>query len=116
MAEQAKPAAPVTPAFTFNEQVVKEHMHKVEEGVNKFAGKKNYNPFLWVKEKVQPLVDRFMKGERTKELQEAIVALPTTPPPITVEAKVEEPVANQVSGNPESDVKATVLKPIGLKL
>lgn len=66
--------------FKFNETLVKEKFGKIEAAVNAVAGKKNYNPFLWIGKEVQPLVDRFTKGERTEELQKAILAVPEAVP------------------------------------
>jgi len=73
-----KPPPTVAPSV-FNEQAVQQKMDKIAENVNKTAGQRGKNPFIWVKNVVQPLVDRFMKGERTKELEKSILSLPDEP-------------------------------------
>lgn len=72
---------PTEPVFKFDETKVKEKFALIEVEVNKQQGKKGHNPFIWLQNVVNPLVNRFLnKDERTKELYDAIVALPTTPP------------------------------------
>jgi len=82
MAEEKAP-----PKVTFDEAAVKKKFQTIEANVNKVAGKKGHNPFFWIATDVQPLVDKYMKGERSDTLFKAIMALPDVPksPEIQVE-------------------------------
>lgn len=98
MAETKSTPTPPTVTFVFNEEAVKAKFGRIEDGVNKVAGKKGQNPFVWLHDTVNPLIERFMKNnERSKELQDAILALPDVPPsPFKVPA-VEEPKVEPVA-------------------
>ena len=65
--------------FKFDETKVKAHFDAVYKAHKEVEGKVGYNPFLYITSKVQPLAFRFERGERTKELQDAILALVVTP-------------------------------------
>lgn len=78
--KETKPVAPVE--FKFNEDAVKKHLGLIEAEINKKAGQPGFNPFMWAEACVQPLVKRFMQGERSKELQDAVLKLPTEIPPL----------------------------------
>lgn len=67
------PAAPA--AFKFDLAACQAHLDKVVDDMNKYVGKTNRNPFMWVKKHIDPLVARIKAGEQSKELQEAILAL-----------------------------------------
>ena len=92
--------------FQFDDARVKGHFAAIEKLVNEQQGKKGHNPFLWLAEKVNHLADRYRgytekvivktpsrdihgrpieledikeikhPPERTKELQDAILAVP----------------------------------------
>ena len=66
MAETVKPTvAPAT--FTFNEQAVKDKFAKIEDNVNKQAGKAGYNPYVWLNKFVNPFIDCYIKEEGTHQ-------------------------------------------------
>ena|SRR5229473_3239691 len=78
----------VTEAFKFDEIIIKEKFAIIEKAINEKIGKRGHNPYVWVSENVNPLIERFMgnkeakiEPERTKELQEAILKLPDSPVP-----------------------------------
>ncbi len=88
----AEPAKLSTPTFTFNKDALQKKLDKVVEFQNKFVGKHNHNPFLWISKYVTPLVKRLtgftsedgtkVSAETTKELQDSIMALPEDKVPI----------------------------------
>lgn len=63
-----------------DESKVKAHFDKIAENVNKQQGKIGFNPFVWLKETVNPLIERFKKGERSSKLEGEILSLPEVPP------------------------------------
>lgn len=69
-------------SFKFDEKAVADKIAAIEASVNKVAGQKGYNPFLWMKQfGVSQLVERFrIKKERSPELQTAILKLPSEVP------------------------------------
>lgn len=100
MKEDTKPDT----KFVFDEAKVKEHFNKILDFQDKFKGLKNHNPYLWTKNNVLPLVDRFNGGERTETLYNKILDLPLEHVPII---------------NPNAIDNAEPVKkpePIGLKL
>lgn len=101
MADTVKP----TP-FVFDDTKVKAKFATIEENVNKQQGKKGYNPFIWLNAKVNPLVNRYRKGERTVELQNAILALEDVPPVPKFE----------IFETPKTKEPSAELRPTGLKL
>lgn len=78
------------PASAFDETKVKAKIQLIEDNVNKVIGKKGQNPHFWLNESVHPLVNRFLRGERTEELQSAILALLDSPPPIKINLGMTE--------------------------
>ena len=70
------------PEFKFDAEKAKAHIETIKEHLKQFVGKQNHNPFLWIKDHLEPLVQRLEDGEKTKELFEAILSLkkeaPTT--------------------------------------
>src|SRR5437868_11843935 len=76
------PVASIKPIaeWSFDEQKIKEHFGKIEENVNKQQGKKGFNPFFWLRDTVNPLIEEYKKGTRTKELEGKILSLPEVPP------------------------------------
>lgn len=49
--EQAKP-------FVFDKQKCIDHIQSILDKLSPYQGKKNHNPFLWVKKYITPLTDR----------------------------------------------------------
>ena len=101
-----------TSKFVFNENQVKAHFSLIEDSINKTIGKPLHNPMLWVNKVVQPLIDRFKKGERTEELQKAILALPTSPEQPTM----TKTWTSEMTKGPVTPSDEPTVKPIGLKL
>jgi len=66
--------------YIFNDANVRAKIQLIEENVNKVIGKKGQNPHFWLNADVQPLVKRYLAGEKTAELEVAILALPDAPP------------------------------------
>lgn len=64
-------------AFQFDETQVKKHFALIENALNKISNRKGYNPHMIYQKDVKPLIDRYMNGERTEELQKAVLAVPT---------------------------------------
>lgn len=80
MADQKQEA----PKFNFNKAAVETKLKLIESNMDKFVGKKGYNPFLWFQRKGIPsLKDRLAKGEATAELEKEILSLPDEPQPVT---------------------------------
>lgn len=85
-APKPPPVAPVKPdEFKFNKDVLDKRLNDIVTYQEQFAGKPNHNPFIWIKKNVTPLRDRLLgfnpDGSRTtpetsKELHDAIMALP----------------------------------------
>lgn len=76
MAEQEKTKVVTpAPAFKFEAERCKQHLTEVRAALERFAGKRNCNPFLVIGVKVDPLLFALNKGENTKELQDAILSL-----------------------------------------
>jgi len=75
---------------TFDETAIKKKIQTIEENVNKIVGRKGYNPHFWLNQSVHPLVNRFLAGERTSELQDAILALPDSPPKLDINLGMTE--------------------------
>lgn len=91
MSDEKKPVVPVvapvtkpteTATYTFDETKVKEHFKKIEDAVNAVQGKKGYNPYLYLSAKVNPLMDQYINGVRTRELFDAIMNLSTEIKPV----------------------------------
>lgn len=69
--EQVKP-------FVFDKQKCIDHIQSILDKLSPFQGKKNYNPFLWVKKHITPLTDRIngyvdLKGNKVEpEISESL--------------------------------------------
>ena len=89
-----------TPGYTFDEGAFKSALEKHENWLESFAGKRNHNPYPRISIEVKPLVDRFVNGERTKELFDSALALKQDNPPIISESHppIEEPKAQPKVG------------------
>lgn len=81
-----------TTTFTFDEKALRAHIDKVIEYHNQFVGKKSYNPFFYIVDTINPLVKRLRAGEQTKELHDAIMALPLKDNAPVVSKAVEPPL------------------------
>jgi hypothetical protein len=51
-----------------------------KEILETYQGKNGYNPFLWVHQNIQPLVDRYNKGERSLALKNELMAIKVVDP------------------------------------
>lgn len=89
MADTVKP-------FTFDETKVKEHFKKIEDSVNATQGKKGYNPFMYLQNKVNPLIEAYIKGERTEALFNKIMSLETDIKPVISNVQPEVKVEHTV--------------------
>ena len=103
-------AAPATSA-SFDDIAVKAKIKTIEDNVNKIIGKKGHNPFFWLNEKVYPLVNRYLKNERTSELQAAILALDDEPPKLDIELGMTEAEQRQKYAELQREQS---MRPIGL--
>lgn len=83
-------AAVPTDKFKFDETKVKAKIQLIEDNVNKVVGRKGNNPHFWLNSDVMPLVNRYLAGERTPELQVAILALPDEPPKLKINLGMTE--------------------------
>lgn len=75
MADAPKP-------FVFDEKSFTEKKVKLTQLVDSESGKPNKNPHLWFVKHVQPLINRYVKGERSQELHNSFMAIKETIPPI----------------------------------
>lgn len=89
-ANQGGDSSESSPQLNFNEAQVKDKIQTIEDNVNKQLGRKGCNPHFWLNSTVMPLVNRFLAGERTPELQSAILALPDSPPALNMELGMTE--------------------------
>lgn len=86
-----------TPApFVFDADKFKAKLTEIKEAQLPYAGKHNHNPFKWIADNVLPLETRFVKGERTKELYDALMNLKVTAP------KINPDLADVAPGTPAS--------------
>jgi len=97
-------------SFTFDANKVQEHLNQIKVEQLKFAGKHNYNPYLWLNKNVLPLEERFNKGERSKELFDAMLAIKAQLP--IVNPTVEPTESAAISVEPQHKAP----EPKGLKL
>ena len=64
------------PQFKFDESAFKDKLVRLTQLKADESGKPNKNPYLWFGKTVQPLIDRYqIKGERSKELYDALMAV-----------------------------------------
>lgn len=87
---------PITPAFAFDIAKFKAKLTEIKEAQLPYAGKHNHNPFKWIADNVLPLETRFVKGERTKELYDALMNLKVVAP------KVNPDLPDVAPGTPAS--------------
>lgn len=97
-----------TKTFSFDEKAFNEKIAKLEAAKAAVAGKKNYNPFLWYGLVVAPLQNRFIKGERTKELYDGLMSVSETVPPIKPIEPVAEVATSPIAANPGPATQAVV--------
>lgn len=60
---------------TFDGPSCIERITQVRDKALTYSGKPGCNPHLWLKENVQPLIERLERGETSKELFELVMAL-----------------------------------------
>jgi len=101
MSEEKKAPTPVVPSATlvFNVMLAEDTFKIVEDELATYVGKVGYNPFLWAEKNVRPLKDMFIKGDRTIELYNKIMALPTKPDPHTKDAAFQPGLTSVVFSN-----------------
>lgn len=87
-------------AFTNNITLIKQHQMS-------FQGKKGHNPFLWLHTELKPWEDKFLKGERTQALFDAITKMA---------AAKDIPLAKGSTTEPEVQPAMPRLQPQGIKL
>jgi len=58
------------------------------------VGKNNHNPHAWIRDNWQKLDDAVTKGPVTKEVQDAIMALPNVPD-TRINKSIEDPIVKQ---------------------
>lgn len=91
-------------SFVFDEAKAKAKIEATKNSYLEFQGKRGYNPWLSIAADIDPLDERLMKGEKSKELYDAIMSLKHIPDPIA-------------STEPEKLPMATnTLTPTGIKL
>lgn len=62
------------------------HLEDVKKSLEPYIGKHGYNPYMYDRQKIEPLVVRYKSGERSPELLKAFTDL-----------KVEEPSLDKLS-------------------
>lgn len=67
MAEQTK--------FTFNEEIIKAKIASLTKSRDDQAGKAGVNPFIWYRDNVASKVAAYEKGDRSKEVYDAIMSV-----------------------------------------
>lgn len=74
----SEPVTPPKTTFVFDFDLCNNHLHQVVASLEQYEGKKGHNPFVYLEQNVKPLITRLgtkEKGERTPELEKAILAL-----------------------------------------
>lgn len=82
---------PTSQPYKFDESNFNSKAEKLKALVQSTKGQKNKNPFVWFQKTVEPLVVKFKKGERTKELADAMSAIKEEVPLINPEIKEDAP-------------------------
>ena len=75
-----------------------ERLKQVIAHLKNFEGKPGHNPFIYYNHKVQPLADRYNKGERTPELFKLLTELPLEAPTLD---KLPNPVGAGIGQIPK---------------
>lgn len=76
---------PVTPSF--NQKAWDDKLAKLRACKEEQIGKPNHNPHLFFAAKVNPLLARYAKGERSVELLNALLAFPDSIPDLGLKGK-----------------------------
>lgn len=87
-----------TNPFAFDHNAVNAKIKSIRTFLQSFIGKPGYNSFYWTHKHLKPLEDRLNKGEETKELQDAILALKQTEPIVHAANVVNPPREAQAAG------------------
>jgi hypothetical protein len=83
------------PAFVFDKAACVKKFDEVGKSVSAYKGRAGYDVDAWLKENVYPLDVRLnVKGEKTKDLFDAIMALPDRPVP-TASGKAPAPLVKE---------------------
>lgn len=77
--ESTKSAETKETGFVFNKKAVDEHVQSILTHLSQFNGKPNHNPHTWIHHNLTQLNNRLEDGNRSKELQDAIMNLPAKP-------------------------------------
>src|SRR5687768_7351524 len=78
--------------FKFDENAWQNKVVKLTQLQSDFAGKKNYNPFVWFSETVQPLINQYRKGDRSKALFDSLMSIKEVVPVLDPDWQEEKPV------------------------
>lgn len=129
------------PTLVFDEDLCQNHLDKVAEFMDQFAGKQGMNPFMWIEKFMKPLYYRMnglcietgtsqdMNGEdiypeRTADLQKEILSLPFNEEPTTenivkrrrlADMKRKELLRQQHQLLPKNEPEQTTEVPKGLQ-
>lgn len=91
--------------FVFDEDTAIGKLNGVKAYYETFIGKTGHNPYIILKDTIQPLTNRFNKGERTESLFNAILSLKETPPVVPIKredhsiATTSAKFAEDIEGN-----------------
>lgn len=80
--EQSDSPKEVIKPYVFDDTAFKTKIADLNKLVESLAGRKNYNPYVWFNDNVQPIVTRYNKGERSQTMFESLMRIPLTIPPI----------------------------------
>jgi hypothetical protein len=83
--DKQTPTAP--PVFKWDDIAWNGKLRLLETSKKEVAGKVGYNPFLYFHVHVTPLLIRYNKNERSKELLQAMLSLPSSIPALTLPPK-----------------------------
>lgn len=76
--------------FKFDEKAFIAKLNQLNAAAKAVEGKPNYNPFVWLANNVTPLNAEYVKGTRTKELFDKLMAVKAEVPPVN--PKIVPPV------------------------
>lgn len=89
-----------TKTFVFDKQKCIDHIQSILDKLSPYQGKKNHNPFLWVKKHITPLTDRINgytdthghkhEAETSESLQKEVLALVFKEPKVITSKEPEQ--------------------------